>query len=220
METVTIATITRGDPRMEYMSSMFDAFVAGQFRHIILQPGDHYLDAARNICVEKFFDDEDLAKDDWLMFIDDDQTFTREDVQTLLAKATPEHRVVCGWYLSTLPSGTGPVVYTWGPHDLYGCDHFNAVTVNDLREAERDDQGYITVEAAGTGFMAIRRSLLVEMRERWKAPTPFAEWVINGIHCGEDLTFCARVRRMGYDVHVQPDVHVGHIKTLELKERA
>lgn len=204
---------------MEYMQGVFGAFVERKFRHIIMQQGGHYLDDARNQCVDTFLTDPDLADDEWLLFIDDDQTFDPADIDTLLAKTTDDHRVVCGWYLSTLPSGTGPVVFNWGPHEQYG-EHFIPVSVNDIKEAPRDDQGFVTVEAAGTGFMAIRRSLLLEVKARWGVPTPFAEWVIGGVHCGEDLTFCARVRRLGYDVHINPDVHVGHIKTFELKERA
>lgn len=200
---------------MEYMTSVFDAFLDGKIAHIQIQPGGHYLDQARNQCVDTFLEGDD----EWLLFVDDDQKFKPSDIDTLFAKATDEHRVICGWYLSTMHGGgLQPVVFGWGPHEKYG-EHFVTVTTTQIKEAPRDDQGYITVEAAGTGFMAIHRSMILEIRERWPLPTsPFAELVIEGVHCGEDLTFCARVRRLGYNVYVHPDVHVGHVKTLLLIE--
>lgn len=212
---VVLATITRGDVRMEYMQSVFDAFTAGKFSYLIMQEGGHYLDDARNAVVERALNE--CGDFDWLLFCDDDQTFTAANFDTLFEKATPDHKVIAGWYLTTF-KGITPCVFQWGPHERYG-EHFNAVTVADIREAERDDQGYVPVDATGTGFMAIRRELLIEMRDRYSYPcTPFAELPINGVNCGEDLTFCSRVRQMGYGVFIHPDVNVGHVKTLELKE--
>lgn len=215
--TVVLATVTRGDVRMEYMSSVFDAYRQQAFDRIILKEGKHYLDDARNSCVDTFLGITD-SDDDILLFVDDDQTFTKTDIDTLLAKATPMHRVMAGWYLSTVQNNVQPVVYNWGPHERFG-EHYLSVSVDDIREAQRDDCGYVPVEAVGTGFMAIRRTLLVDMLAEFKQPAPFAELMINGVHCGEDLSFCRRVRAMSESVYIHPDVHVGHIKTINLKEQ-
>lgn len=211
---VVLATVTRGSVRMEYMASVLDALRARTIDRVILKEGDHYLDAARNSCVDTFLE----MDAEWLLFVDDDQTFSPEQVTTLLAKVDDEHRVVAGWYLSTIQSGIAPVVFRWGEHERYG-EHYVKVSVTDIRESERDERGYVPCDAVGTGFMAIHRTLLDEMRHAFPLPTsPFAELVINGVHCGEDLTFCSRVKQLGYGIFINPDVHVGHIKTLELKE--
>jgi hypothetical protein len=210
-----VATITRGDPRMEFVQAMHD--LMGSYSYWMMQPGGHYLDDARNQCVDRFLHTGD---EDWLLFIDDDQSsFTGDMIDTLFAKVTDQHRCVCGWYLSTLNDGVGPVVFDWGPHEKFG-EHFTQIGVSDIRERERDDYGYLPVASAGTGFMALHRTLIEELVNCFPYPTsPFAEEVINGVHCGEDLTICHRITALGHQVYIHPDVHVGHVKTLELKEQ-
>jgi hypothetical protein len=201
---------------MEYTQAMFGLRVPGDgFSQYLMQPGGHYLDDARNQCVDQFLNG---GNEDVLLYIDDDQaSFNLPLVRKLLDTMDDTHRIVCGWYLSTLPSGVGPVVFDWGPHPTFK-EHFNPLSVDDIKNRERDGNGLIEVAAAGTGFMALRRDLITDLRKEFPLPTsPFAEAVINGVHCGEDLTICARVRSMGEKVYVHPDVHVGHVKTVELK---
>jgi len=210
-----VATVTTGQLRMEFEESI--EALRATYSYRMMKPGMHYLDDARNACVERFLKDGD---EDWLLFIDDDQSsFNTDMVKILLESGSGEHRCVCGWYLSTLNNGIGPVVFQWGPHPQFG-EHYLQIPTSEIHNRPRDDYGYIPVSCAGTGFMGLHRSLLEELVAAYPYPTtPFAEEVINGVHCGEDMTICHRIHELGYKVYVHPDIHVGHIKTVELREQ-
>lgn len=73
------------------------------------------------------------------------------------------------------------------------------------------------VACVGAGFMALHHSLLTRMLEEFGQPTPFfCEPIVNGVHLGEDMGFCHRVREMGYPVLVNRDCFLLHHKTVQL----
>lgn len=73
------------------------------------------------------------------------------------------------------------------------------------------------VAAAGTGFMAIHHSILTTLAEHHPLPLPyFDEPVVNGVHLGEDMGLCHRVRALGYPVLVNRACVVLHHKTFSL----
>lgn len=78
--------------------------------------------------------------------------------------------------------------------------------------------GPFEVSGIGTGFMLIRVSALRQLRdledgEHSLFRFPFTRTRWGGYnHTGEDYDFCARIRRLGYKVLVDPRFETGHIK--------
>lgn len=205
---VAIGLITRKDVDLETVISLLEAARNDPELGFIFRTGI-YLDDERNLVVEEF-----MAGDkDWLLFVDSDVTFTPKDIATLLPEVVePENRCVTGVYLRAAEP-IASCLWDFNPE----TGMFDPIVYEDLLKRPRDDQGYIAVDAAGAGFLAIHRSLLEEMLEMWHRPTsPFCEPVLNGVHMGEDFGFCARLGHMGYKVLVQPDVKLGHLKYIRL----
>ena len=209
---VAIGLITRKDVDLETVISLLETARDDPTVGFIFRTGI-YLDDERNLVVEEF-----MAGDkDWLLFADSDVTWTPKDIHTLLPDVVDaENRCVSGVYLRAT-SELATCLWDFN----YETNLFDPIVYERLLERPRDDQGYIAVDAAGCGFMAIHRSLLEEMLAMWHKPTsPFCEPIMNGVHMGEDFGFCARLKHMGYNVLVQPDVKLGHLKyaRLEIKD--
>jgi hypothetical protein len=86
-------------------------------------------------------------------------------------------------------------------------------TIQGLIDEERDDAGLVPVDFTGFGFLAIRKGVMEAMRYPW-----FKYYVHDhdGIEVGtsEDIGWCCRVKELGYQVYVDPDVRVGHKKEI------
>lgn len=130
----------------------------------------------------------------------------------------------------------GPVVYEWVERtDLHG-EKAGVPTMTFRRLSRKslealapakfwhdddfwmdDEEAVVKVDCVGTGFLAIHRSLLVEMEATYAQPLPwFEEPVRDGVHYGEDMGFCLRVMDMGYPVLVNRACTVLHHKTIKL----
>jgi hypothetical protein len=205
---VAIGLITQKDIDLDTVICLLEVQRDNPGQRFIFKTGI-YLDDLRNVVVREFME----LDDDWLLFWDSDVTASTKDIATLLPGVVePENRCVTGIYLRAADP-LAPVVYDYNRETLV----FDQIPYEDLLARPRDDQGYVSVDAAGCGFMAIHRTLLQEMLDTWDAPcSPFAEEVLSGVHLGEDFTFCARLRAMGYHVLVQPDVKLGHLKYVRL----
>lgn len=206
---VAIGLITRKDVDLETVISLLETARDDPSVGFIFRTGI-YLDDERNLVVEEF-----MAGDkDWLLFVDSDMRFGPKDIRTLLPDVVDaENRCVSGVYLRASDE-MATCLWDFNPDSKM----FDPIIYENLLERPRDDQGYVAVDAAGCGFLAVHRSLLEEMLAKWLKPTsPFCEPVVNGVHMGEDFGFCARLGHMGYKVLVQPDVHLGHLKYIRLE---
>lgn len=73
------------------------------------------------------------------------------------------------------------------------------------------------VDAIGTGYLAIHRSLLDTMGQHYGEPLPwFDEPVRDGVHYGEDMGFALRCRDLGYPVLAHRGCTPLHHKTTKL----
>lgn len=220
-DTITIATLTRGDPRLEYVGSLLqvakhdDRIVRVELRPTL------YLHFGREECARDF-----LAHDtwgDWLLFIDDDTQFAPAAIDKLLAAADPTTApIVGGVYWSPAPGCTDtstnvfPVVFSYDPGErgsVYGDTFVHRPMP---RKWVADQTGPFSCDAIGTGFLLIHRSVLAHMAAAYPGPLHhFTMDTIAGVAAGEDLNFCARAKQLGYQilaVPMDPD-DLAHIKS-------
>jgi len=144
---------------------------------------------------------------DRMFWIDSDMVWTGNDVITLISHDLP---VVGGAYLMS--------------------DAMNHPVVEDLdfnHLAERGvfkfmDRGTMSaktepfkVSYTGFGFLSIKHGVVESMEYPWFQP----RWVSNEkFHdfCAEDVGFCWAAQELGHDIYVDPNVRIGHEKTVVL----
>ena len=132
---------------------------------------------------------------DYVLYVDSDMVFTSEDVKKLLAH---DADIVSGLYVTRHGEGQN-VVYKQVitrrrfPYRAPKLIVDKAVT------------GYGPVAACGFGFCLIKIDVIKHMSKRYKSLfEPF-----KGV--GEDIAFCLRARKCGYQIFTDRDVKLGHI---------
>jgi hypothetical protein len=171
----------------------------------------------RNRVVRWFLDQAVAA--DWLLFIDTDQAFGREAVYQLLDSADPILRpVVSALIFGNVDLFTdsgdpgGPIwAPNWMKYNPGGYPRLVLEFTTSLQE----------VDAVDMGFCLIHRSVLEAMRSKYEAEDNwpwFGHDLALGpagvrVRLGEDFTFCARARKLGFSVWGNGGVIVDHIKS-------
>lgn len=218
---ITIATLTRGDPRLEYVGSLLTvAKHDDRIARVELRP-TLYLHFGREECARDFLANESWG--DWLLFIDDDTQFTSGAIDKLLATADPETApIVGGVYWSPIPgcSDTGtdvfPVVFSYDPGER-GSQFADTFVHRPMpRKWVAEQTAPFSCDAIGTGFLLIHRSVLARMSAHYPPPLHcFTMDTIAGVAAGEDLNFCARAKALGYPVIAVPMApdDLAHIKS-------
>ncbi len=136
-----------------------------------------------------------------LFWVDSDITWEASDFLRLSALAT-KMEVVCGAY----PTKTEPSVF------------FMRYESSKLKE---NQYGCLEINGVGIGFTVIQRKVIQQLYD--KAPKrkyPWADELIprvfrcddEGIEArGEDMAFFSDVRDLGYHIHLDPRIKLGHI---------
>lgn len=80
--------------------------------------------------------------------------------------------------------------------------------------------------AIGTGFLLLRREVIArvwDLKARDGYPfdpmphgLPYAKANIESAYLGEDISFCARLRKQGFEIWCHPDVRPGHVGEIVL----
>jgi glycosyltransferase involved in cell wall biosynthesis len=223
MPTITIITPTRRELHATYVMSLLQSFggMAGKnnktgytlaFRTLAGKSNIHH---ARSIATSNWYDQ--AQKDDLMLFIDSDHTFSMEDVTAAIDKhKNTKADIVCGVYSNS--AGTRPNIYPKKPKEFM--------------EGKDDEVWY-----GGTGFMLISKPILDRLKiqlteelgvERvWISDTEGERSVIPFFHSmfspneldpsknittwlGEDYSFCARVRKVGGTLRAFLSKTIGH----------
>lgn len=131
---------------------------------------------------------------DWVLYLDDDHIL---QPNTLMRLLEADKDVISAHYVkrqypfnpiildAELPDGT----FTW-------------------KQLHPKESGIVSVAAVGAGCLLIKRKVLEALSR------PF--WTlgqINPASWGDDLDFCSRVRKAGFEVNVDLDNSIGHIMT-------
>lgn len=152
----------------------------------------------------------DKTNAEYLLFIDSDIEYTKDDVYKLVDQCSYSKPVVTGCYPIAADEGHVVCVYS-----LVQIKNEISMAPWKHLPPKLPQQTTLSADGCGAGFLLIHRSLLVQM-QRLYGPVWFDLFNIGKVPFGEDLSFCYRVRQMGFPIHVHPDVRVGHLKTSKL----
>ena len=154
--------------------------------------------------------------DVWIT-IDSDIVFTYEQVEKLI-EATEEHPVVAGMYrMADLINYA--FVKDWDTTYFKANGTFKFIKPEDIEVWKKEtDFKYFPVVYSGMGFMAIRKEVFDKLKYPYfdsEIETIRADdgTVIRDI-CSEDVSFCKKITQAGYQIMVNTDIRVGHIKSL------
>jgi hypothetical protein len=154
--------------------------------------------------------------DVWIT-IDSDIVFTFEQVEKLI-ESTEEHPVVAGMYrMSDLVNYA--FVKDWDETFFKKNGTFQFIKPEDVEAWKKETEfKYFPVVYSGMGFMAIRKEVFDKIKYPYfdsEVITITAEdgKVIRDI-CSEDVSFCKKITQAGYQIMVNTDIRVGHIKPL------
>lgn len=192
---------------------------------------DSLITRARNSLVRIALDNPATTH---LMFIDADIGFTLEQVARMIdfdrevvagmypLKLVHYDEAVAGWVRAGEPLETAQIRYVGVPF---------------TDERRREENGFVTAEYAGTGFMLIKREALERMMAAYpetrftvahdsanptRSPNQFAlfDCIIDpetGEYLSEDYTFCRRWRAIGGDVWVDSRSALTHVGPREFR---
>lgn len=223
---VHIGLMTGGEIRYETATSLCAAIAQQAISEVTFTHSGPYLDAGRNNVVKTFCDPRIRERCTHLLMLDSDIMFNVSDVELLYeASCEPgrERAVVGGVYYNNFDGRPGPVVYDWGT---------NALGQKILEPIKEWDDGYPSwpdstdpgdlspltrVEGIGAGFLMIRYEVIDVLYQVFGEPQPwFSEPVVDGIHFGEDLAFCQRVKDSGFSVWAHRGVKLRHVKPVQI----
>lgn len=215
---VAIVNLNPGLVRVEFVQSLLDTLIGDikdrqVISHVRPKQAGPLLDMYRNEAVQFYLSN---CSAEWMLFIDSDIVFTLDNLYTLLDSADAATRpVVSGTYMMILPEGMRPSLFYW--EDNTEAPAGKSMTVWHA-DTPLPESTLLQVDGCGAGFLLMHRSLLLAMLDVYGREAPwFANEVINGVQCGEDFTFCARVQQMGFPVNVNTAVQVDHIKHAAFK---
>jgi len=168
---------------------------------------------SRNLLIQDF-----LARGaEWLFMVDTDMSFPRDTLQRLLAtaaKQAPERPIAVSAVNYAWDANTAeltPVTLLYDPvEDRYlGSDLYP------------DDGKPFRIDATGPACMVVHRKILEDIKELNETPPSywFYDLCQDGWFTGNDLTFCDRLRRAGYELWVDPEVTTGHVKSITFDKR-
>jgi hypothetical protein len=144
---------------------------------------------------------------DYQVWIDSDMVWKAADVMKLLQLGKP---IVSGCYLMA-NAEEFPIVETLDYNKLLEQGTFKFINRAEMREKSEP----FTVSYAGFGFMAVARGVMERLEYPWFRP----RWVDQGNFLeftAEDVGFCWSAAEMGEQIWVDPNIRVGHQKSLVL----
>lgn len=132
---------------------------------------------------------------DYVLYVDSDMVFTSEDVKRLVAHDTD----ICSGLYLTRHGENENVCYS----KIITRRRFPYRQPELIHDTKTS--GYGSVAAVGFGFCLIKCSALKSMFKRYKSLFE-PNWGV-----GEDIAFCIRARKCGYEIFADRDVNLGHI---------
>lgn len=163
----------------------------------------------RNQVVESFLHETNMS---WLWFVDSDIQLKDDTLERLMEVADPEKVPVVGanYFMSV---GAGQIVPSMFYRKRFPDGTIKSAPLWKIHEDWPRNQ-MVKCDGLGMGCTLIHRDVLEKMVGKYGFPEPwFAQENIGGVVHGEDLTFCHRVKEMGYPIYVHTGIEVGHVKT-------
>lgn len=223
MPSIYIATPIHHAPEATFVMALLRTTHAltqrGIHHEMYLPAGDSLVTRARNDVVARFLD----TLSSHLLFIDSDIIFTPDDVIRLLSV---DLDVVGGLYPKKgIDWGQVNAAAARGARDL--ADYSVRYVVN-VTAAQMPGIGEcVAVDALGTGFLMVARSVIERMRDAYPETHYLSDddgpesggdrWalfdaVIHGKrYLSEDFTFCLRARQLGIQPYAHTGIALGHV---------
>lgn len=221
---IAMYAITGGQPRPEFVNSMFNLARRPDVGYAHLRP-TLYLDHGRTECVVDFLNND---RGTHLLFIDDDTEFTDAAVDELIHAAENGPEGIYGGVYWSPCAGTldptndvFPVVFQWQAGQRESETYRDCWLYKPYpRQWVAEQSTPFHADAVGTGFMLVPKSILVHMAQVYPGPLKwFAMDTIEDVASGEDLVFCHRAKKgLGYPVIAVPcpDGSLNHIKAVRI----
>lgn len=131
---------------------------------------------------------------DWVLYLDDDHILSRDVLIRLLDSGKD---VISAHYVQRQPP-FGPVAMS---HELPDGKF--------IRKAlDPTENGIVSVAAAGAGCLLVRRRALEALE-----PPYWTLGQISASSWGDDLHFCSRLRKAGFEIFVDLSNPIGHLMT-------
>jgi len=208
---VIIGNVHAGSYSAAFTSSlvrllMYDVATARSLAGFLNVWSSANISSSRNSVVDQFLAHDSRA--DWLLFIDSDMQFDHTAVEQLLAVADPESApIVGGLCFGASDDQLFPTIYRLTKDD--------DGRLRTIRVGQYPHDQLVQCDATGAAFVMVHRGVFTAMRDRaFNATFPwFQETELAGEPVGEDITFCLRARQLGYPIHVDTRVKVGHHKS-------
>ena len=130
-----------------------------------------------------------------LLFMDTDQVYHDQDLVTRLLERKKD---IVG----------GKVHRRWPPFEPIlqrGGEH--------VPDEEIYRGGLVPVDGTGQGCMMIRTKVYADLEYPWYK---VERDEFENVTCGEDIYFCRKARKAGYDIYVDCDVNIGHLSMMEI----
>lgn len=157
----------------------------------------------------ELFNGEDY---DYCMWIDSDQVFTNEDFRKLILSADQNRdKYIIGGTCKISDNIHYPIVEKREDDYFYKYGRYRFFTQKELNSKKKLFRVFFT----GFAFMLIKRGVFETMEYPYFRP----HWIeINDMKefTGEDQGFCMSAKEYGFDTWVNPEVVIGHEKSVVL----
>lgn len=211
---VVIAYIHPGETSAYFTQSlvnmmMFDQATGRRIVGCLNEWSSANVSSSRNSLTAQFLAHHTQAE--WLLWIDADMAFDHEALGQLLASADPSTApIVGGLCFGMSNNALFPTIYQFAKTETGG--------MTTVRVGDYPDNELVQCAATGSAFVLIHRTVLEAIRDKgFNAAFPwYQETELSGQPCGEDITFCIRAGILGFPVHVDTSVKIGHHKSTVL----
>lgn len=148
---------------------------------------------------------------DYLMWIDSDIVFTPDHFFKLI---NADKDIVSGLY--KMQNGVNyATVEEWDDNFFLSNGSYEFMTSDMVKKKS----GLFPVAYTGFGWILIKNGVFESLQYPWFQPT-WKEWHYQGRHIREfmmeDVSFCNQIQEKGYKIWIDPQVVVGHEKSVVL----
>jgi len=144
----------------------------------------------------------------YMLWIDSDMTWKPMDVEHLMSW---DRDIICG-HAKMRDGKRIATVENWDLEYFKENGGFEYLT----DEVIKDRKEPFPVAFTGMAFMLIKRGVLETFDFPWIEPYFYKVGNLR-LMSGEDVSFCKKAQRLGFDVLIDPGVRVGHLKEVELR---